>query len=290
MRRISPLATVFLLVVTACGGSAATAAPPTSAPATTGPAATDTPAATDAPASPVQPSAETPSEAPASMTPGTIAYRVANLTAGPVDVYVRTQGLVQALPAATGLAPGTVTDGLFPPDPGNVVVLPAGGTDPTCVSGCTFLAESSTTFGEGDRRLLVLRDGGATEYWENPAPASVGTSSNALPPADPAQALLIAEAQGVTDGSFGMRVAYTGKTGCQLDAAGSASLLGGTVVATYPMDPAGAEVVVHNGSDQDCSAASVGGPFPVTGAMGSRTFLLLWGAMGAMKGLAVPLP
>jgi hypothetical protein len=47
---------------------------------------------------------------------------------------------------------------------------------------------------------------------------------------------------------------------------------------------------VHNGSDQDCSGASVGGPFPVTGASGSRTFLLLWGAMGAMQGLAVPLP
>lgn len=34
----------------------------------------------------------------------------------------------------------------------------------------------------------------------------------------------------------------------------------------------------------------MGGPFPVTGASGSRTFLLLWGAMGAMQGLAVPLP
>jgi len=284
MRRIAPLALVFLLAVTACGGSATTAVPPTALPAT------NQPSATDAPASPTQPSVETPTEAPSSMTPGAIAYRVANLTAGPVDVYVRTQGLVQALPAATGVEPGAVTDDLFPPDPGSVVVLPAGGTDPTCVSGCTFLAESSTTFGDGDRRLLVVRGDGATEYWENPAPASVGTSSNALPPADPAQALLIAEAQGVTDGSFGMRVAYTGKAGCQLDAAGNASLLGGTVVATYPMDPAGAEVVVHNGSDQDCSAAPVGGPFPVTGAMGSRTFLLLWGAMGAMQGLAVPLP
>jgi hypothetical protein len=284
MRRIAPLALVCLLAVTACGGSAATVAPPAAAPATTGPAATD------APAAPTQPPAETPTDAPASMTPGAIAYRVANLTAGPVDVYVRTQGLVQALPAATGVAPGALTDDLFPPDPGSVVVLPAGGTDPTCVSGCTFLAESSTAFGDGDRRLLVVRDDGATEYWENPAPASAGTSSNALPPADPAQALLIAEAQGVTDGSFGMRVAYAGAAGCQLDTAGIASLLGGTVVATYAMDPPGTDVVVHDSSDQDCSAAPVGGPFPVTGAIGSRTFLLLWGTLGAMQGLAVPLP
>jgi hypothetical protein len=58
---------------------------------------------------------------------------------------------------------------------------------------------------------------------------------------------------------------------------------------TYAMDPAGAAVTLHDNTDQDCSATPVGGPFPVTTTVGSRTFLLLWGVKGTMQGLAVPL-
>ena len=274
------------LAVAACGGSSATGATG----ATGAPEGTPEPAATEAP---VTASPEV-TEAAASLVPGSIAYRVVNLTAGPVDVYVRTQGVVHAFPAANALAPGAVTEDLFPPEPGEVVVLPSGGasgvTDPECVIDCTFPGESTTSFGDGDRRLLVVRDDGATEYWEHPAAASLGTAANALAPADPAQALLIAAAQGVTDEAFGLRVAYAGTAGCRADTTASAFLLGGTVVLTYAMDPAGVEVTLHDNKDRDCADAPVGGPFPVTGAAGSRTLLLLWGAKGAMQGLAVPLP
>jgi hypothetical protein len=280
-----------MLAVAACGGSSATGAPaatPAGTPAaiaTTAPAATETVETTEAPEA---------TEAPASLVPGSIAYRVVNLAASPVDVFVRTQGLVHAFPAAAALAPGAVTEDLFPPEPGGVVVLPSGGAsalkDATCVMDCTFLGESSTTAGEGDRRLLVVRSDGATEYWEHPSAASVGTAANALLPADPASALLIAEAQGVTDATFGLRVAVAGTAGCQADTSGNAFLLGGTVVLAYAMDPAGGQVTLHGNNDQECAEAPVGGPFPVTGTIGSRSLLLLWGTMGAMQGLVVPLP
>jgi hypothetical protein len=280
------------LALAACGGSSGSSVSggteATTPTATTAPAVTEA-AITEPPAT----ATPEPTTEAASMAPGSVAYRVANLTSAAVDVYVRTQGVVHAFPAAGAVAPGSVTDDLLPPEPGEVVVLPSGAsgpTDPACVIDCAFLAESSTNFGEGDRRLLVVRDDGATEYWEHPDPASVGTTANALPPADPARALLIAEAQGVTDATFGLRVAYAGVPGCQADTTASSFLLGGTVVMTYPMDPAGANVTLHGNNDKDCSAAAVGGPFPVTGAVGSRTLLLLWGTMGAMQGLATPLP
>ena len=232
-RRVWILGLTFALA--ACGGSGGTGAP--TPPATTAPAVTEAPASTSPAVTEAPAVTPAPTEETASMTPGSTAYRVANLTGAPVDVYVRTQGAVHAFPAASAVAPGSVTEDLFPPEPGSVVVLPSGAsgpTDPACVVDCTFLGESSTNFGEGDRRLLVVRDDGATEYWEHPDAASVGTTANALTPADPAKALLIAEAQGVTDGSFGMRVAYAGAPGCQGDTTASSILLGGTVVMTYP--------------------------------------------------------
>ena len=98
------------------------------------------------------------------------------------------------------------------------------------------------------------------------------------------------EAQGVSDATFGLRPAWVGEPGCRKDVTAGSFLLGGTVLLTYAMDPAGVRVTLHDSSDRDCSAAAVGGPFPVQGAVGSRTLLLLWGAKGAMQGLAVPLP
>ncbi|MEI7744927.1 MAG: hypothetical protein WCK58_14410, partial [Chloroflexota bacterium] len=138
---------VLPLLMAACGGSAATPAT-TTAPATVAPPT-------------VAPASEAPAtEAPASIAPGTIAYRVVNASSGPVDVYIRTQGLVTAAPAAMAVAPGAVTLDFFPPEPGTVVVLKAGSGDPTCVSGCSFLGESSTNAGEGDRRILVVGSDG----------------------------------------------------------------------------------------------------------------------------------
>jgi hypothetical protein len=280
-RTALPVALLLALSATACGGTAATPAP-----AATSGARTGAPVITEAPAEPT-PAA---TEAPASIAPGTIAYRVVNLTVAPVDAWVRTQGLVTAAPGVAGLAPGAVSDDLFPPEPGTVVILPAGEGDPTCVMDCAFLGESSTTFGEGDRRILVVTADGVTEYWERATAASIGATSNALIPADPARAILVTEAAAVTDGQFGLRIAVEGVDGCLPDTNGAAALVGGTLLGAFPVDPAGATITVHDSSDGSCADAPVGGPFPVSVTQGGRTFLLLWGAMGSMQGVAVPLP
>lgn len=288
------LAVALAAGVAACGGSgsgsdgtgavAPTEAAATEAAATPDAASTDVPAATASPATPA------PTEA-AALIPGAIGYRIVNGTGAPVDVHVRSQGLVQAEAGALGLAPGAVSDALFPPDPGAVVVLPAGEGDPTCVTDCAFLAESSTTFGEGDLRVLVVRDGGsATEFWANPNASSVGAMANALAPADPATGLAIIDAGGMADASFGLNVGIDGVEGCVGDAAGSGMLLGGTSVLAYPVPAQGGALSVYPASDTACTGPVAGGPFtlgPV--APGARTFLVLWGASGAAQGAAIPL-
>ncbi|MFN8631781.1 MAG: hypothetical protein U0838_16135 [Chloroflexota bacterium] len=174
------------LLVAACGGQAASTAP---SPART-PATPSTPAESTVPT-------VAPPSAAASLAAGTIGYRVVNEGTAPVDVYVRSQGEVHTALAAGALAAGAVSDEVFPPAPGEVVVLPAGGGDPTCVSGCAFVAQASTNSGEGNHRILVARGDTSVELWADPTPASVGKVANALRPSDPAMAMAIVEAGGV---------------------------------------------------------------------------------------------
>ena len=288
MRRIVPPGAFLLvaLVMAACGGAAATPAAGTpTTPAASGPA-TSAPSVTTAPPEPTP----SPTIEAATVAPGSIAYRVVNLTDAPMDAWLRTDGLVTAAAGVLGLAPGEVSGDLFPPEAGGLVVLPAGSGDPTCVSDCPFLGETSAAFGDGDRRILVVGTDGATEYWEHPSAATLGTTSNALIPADPARAILVVEAQNVTDGGFGLRLAIDGAADCLPDVAGEAPLVGGTALGAFPVDPAGAPVTIHDGSDGFCANEAVGGPFPVSVVQGGRTLLLLWGSKGSMQGVAVPLP
>ncbi len=282
MRRMSLAAAALTIVVGACGGSGATTGP------TTGPTAGPT-AAPLVTASQHATSSPTPSAEP-SLAPGAIRYRVVNLSEAVLDVYVRTQGIVTAFPVAAGVAPGTVTGDFFPPEPGRVVVVRAGDEDPTCVVDCTFLAESSTGFGEGNQRTIVVRKDGATEFWEHPEAASIGKMANTISPADPAQAVMFVVAQGVAGATFGLQIAYQGVPGCQVNNDAPNLLIGGTQVVRFALEPAGVEATLHGNNDRDCSAAAVGEPFKVVGAPGSRTFLFLWGAVDAMKGLVVPIP
>ena len=286
MRRMSLAAAALTIVVGACGGSGATTGPTAGAAtsATTVPTAT----ALVTPSQPATPS-PTPSAAP-SLSPGAIRYRVVNLSEAVVDVHVRTQGIVTAFPVATGVVPGTVTGDFFPPEPGGVVVVRTGDMDPTCVVDCTFLAESSTGFGDGDQRTIVVREDGATEFWEHPEATSIGKMANAIGPADPARADMFVVAQGVSGADFGLQLAYVGAPGCQVNYDAPDILIGGTQVVRFALEPAGVEATLHGNNDRDCSGAAVGGPFRVAGAPGSRTFLFLWGAVDAMKGLIVPIP
>ncbi len=276
MRR--PVLGIAMAVALAACGGAATSPIPTAVPA---PSRAATAAATA--------TASTPAPA-ASLAVGSIKYRVVNLTSSAVDVYVRSQGLMVAAPAAVGVAAGSVSATLAPPEPGTVVVLKAGGTNPTCVSACGFLAESSTNAGEGTQRTLVVRSDGATEYWEIPKAASVGTVGNALRPADPTRPLLLVIAQAVTDAQFGLQLAYPGTAGCQKNVDASNLLIGGTNVAVFVPKAGGTSVTLHASTDKDCSGTPVGGPYAATVAAGARAYLFLSGSSGSMKGLVVQVP
>jgi hypothetical protein len=265
---------VAAILVAGCGGTLESRAPVATPSATTTPTEAPTAAPTAA----------------ASLVAGSIGYRVVNETNAPIDIYVRSQGVVRASLAKAALGPVEVTAELFPPEPGEIVILPAGAGDPTCVISCDFAAEASTNGGEGSHRIILVRGADSSEFWADPKPASVGTYANALRPADATQPLVIIEAGGVTDGKFGLRVSW-GAGGC-VEALGAAGLmLGGTNVLAYGMDPAGGALALHAGSDTDCSKAPLAAPITVAAAAkGSRTFVLAWGAAGAVKAVTLPLP
>lgn len=232
-------------------------------------------------------------EVPASLAPGAIQFRVVNLyrdasgAEAPVDVYARTQGLVQAVMLQTALAYGEATDYFAPPDPGSVVVTTAGAGDPTCVGSCPhFLVESSTTFGEGDARTIIVYDAGSLELWHNPEPGSVGTTGNALAPADVSAALMFVVGVAVKEADFGLRLGFAGQAGCQVNRTSGGVLVGGNQVAVFDFDGA-AEVLLYDTRDAECTGEPVGGPFAVSGANGSRTLLLLHGQPNEMAGLVL---
>ena len=231
--------------------------------------------------------------APASLTPGGIEFRVVNLyrdasgSPAAVDVYVRTQGLVQASSITAGLPYGATTDYFSPPEPGTVVVTTAGAGDPTCVSSCAhFIVESSTTFGEGDARTIILYGGGSLELWHNPEPGSVGTTGNALAPADPSAALLFVVGVALQDADFGLRLGFDGVAGCQVNRTSEGILVGGNQIAVFAF-PQSADVLLYDNRDADCAQEPVGGPFEVSGSMGSRTMLVLVGGPNEMEGLVL---
>jgi hypothetical protein len=266
------------VLVAACGSSPSSTTPPSGAPqATASPAAT----ATAAPA--------------ASLPAGTIQFRVVNLrhdatgAAAPVDVYVRTQGLVQAAPVQMNVEYGGATDYFAPPDPGTVVVTTAAAGDPTCVASCPhFISESSTNFGEGDARTIVLYDEGALELWHNPDPASVGTTGNALLPADPQTALLLVVGVALTNADFGLRLGFDGVAGCQVNRTSESILVGGNQVAVFAFEGTSVDALLYANNDYECTGDPAGGPFAVSGAVSTRTLVLLNGEPGAMDAIVLP--
>lgn len=279
-------ASALLLVVVGCGEATGPTIEPTGSPIPTGqatgqPTGQPTSGPTDAPTA-SQPSGD--------FTPGSVPYRVVNLAAEPVDVYVRTQGLVEAWLVEEGLATGEVLDYVSPPDPGTLVITAAGAGDPTCVGTCPdFLASIGNTSGFSSQSTVVIHPDGVTEYWEQPDPADVGQSANALRPADPASAMIFAIGRAVVGADFGLRVAFEGEAGCAVDIDESNLLVGGTSVLAYTFDDEVA-VTVHDPADTTCAEEPLAGPFAVEGDAGSRTLLLLYGPVEQMEALALPIP
>jgi len=278
----------MVVIMVACSsGADPTTAPTAATIAPTAAATAATAAQTAAPSA--QPTSGGAIGGPGDYTPGPVSYRVVNAGGKPVDVYVRTQGLVQAYRITEGLAPGQATEYVAPPDPGTLVVTTAGAGNPTCVATCPhILGTWSTTAGVSDQHTVILSDRDATDLWEHPRAADAGQFANAIPPADPAAATFYAIGGPVSGAEFGLRLAYTGKTGCQEDATKSALLIGGTSIIAFVHPGDSAQVTIHDSADRDCSAPPVGGPFAVTGAAGSRTYLILTGSKGSMKAIVLP--
>lgn len=272
---------LLVLLGAACGvATGPTVDPRDTFPGSSPPANTATAPAVDA----------TPSQPAADFVPGSVPYRVVNLAGAPVDVYVRSQRLVQAWLVEEALATGEVLDYVSPPDPGTLLITAAGAGDPTCVGTCPhFLASIGNTSGISTQSTVVVQPEGVTEYWEHPEPDDVGQSANALRPADPSTALFFAIGRAVEGADFGLRIAYAGDEGCAVDVDQSNLLVGGTSVLVYAFDGE-TEVTVHDPADSDCLDAPLGGPFPVEGEPGSRTLLLLYGSVEEMNALTLPIP
>lgn len=221
--------------------------------------------------------------------PGDVSFRTVNLLTEPVDVYVRTTGLVEAFPVESGVAPGTITEFAAPPADGSYIVTTVGAGDPTCVSGCDhFITDSSVQFGEGPYRTVVLYDDesrgpSALELWEQGGDPTV--SSNAMDEPVPGVALAVVTAVAVGDADFGLFVS-TGD-GCLDNLENSDIRIGGN--QTVPFDFTNVnEYTVHGSQDTDCVDEPVGGPFLFDPLLADRSHVFFFGVPGDMEMLTVP--
>lgn len=231
-------------------------------------------------------------DATADYEPGAEIFRVVNSTTDPVDVYVRTTGLVKAYEIQPGLAPGEITEFFAPPQDGSVIVTAAGAGDPTCVSSCDhFIADTFVWDDTGDTFTILLHDADgepeAYVLWEETGANT--TSANAMVAADPASGQFVAIAVDVAEADFGMRLGVSGVDGCLEPVNLSGGILvGGNQTPAYAYDGGSAEVFLYDNRDQECSGDPVGGPFAVTGGPGTRTFLFLTGTPGDLDAIIVP--
>lgn len=221
---------------------------------------------------------------------GDITYRVVNLLDEPVDLYVRTDGFVEAFFVEAAVAPGAVTDFYAPPVDGRFVVTEAGAGDATCVIDCPhFIAELSSFADSGPVHTVVLyqEDGqrSAFDLWELPTPAAAG-NANAMIASDATTALVVVTAIAVTGADFGLRLGIEGTTGCIENTNLANVLIGGNQTPAFAYSGV-ADLLLFDNQDRECSGEPVGGPFTVSGDVGSRTHVILTGSPGAMDAVIV---
>lgn len=228
--------------------------------------------------------------------PGAIEFRAINLLAEPVDVYVRTTGLVEAFPIVEGLVPGEMTEYVAPPEGGNFLVTTAGAGDPTCVASCDHFITRLSAFPEdGPSHLVVLYEDefsgpSAYDIWEQAPSDRIGTTTNALPQAQSSTSMAIVLAVAATDIDFGLRTSTDVADGCldSLNLDGNI-LVGGNQTPAFAFDGA-STVSFYDNQDQECAGEVVGGPFDFTGAPGTRILMVLTGPRDALEAIQIELP
>lgn len=97
-----------------------------------------------------------------------------------------------------------------------------------------MLRTSSTNFGDGNERTLIVYDDGTLELWHEPDADSVGQIGNALAPADPSTAYVVAV--GLQDADFGLRLGFAGEEGYQVNRTSGNVLVGGSQVVVFSFD------------------------------------------------------
>ena len=275
-RRVTTTLAASLLLFAACGGSDdATSEPdPTDGVGTTEATGDGTTGGTDDIAVDATTDATTDTGDGTEYEAGDVEYRVVNVLDEPVDIYVRTTGLVEAFTIAEGVGPGEVTDFVAPPPDGVFLVTEAGAGDPTCVSGCDhFIAELSGLDDQGPLHTVVLYEDefngpSAFDLWEQPAADAEG-NANAMAPADPASGVVVVTAVAVTDADFGLRLAVAGSAGCIDPFNLENVLVGGNQTPAFTYDGDSVEWVLHDNTDRECVDEPVGGPFVVDGGPGT---------------------
>jgi hypothetical protein len=292
--RTSTALVASLLLIAACGGSDDSSGSGTTD--ATGTTATTTGTTMDDADNEVTATTVDADADPASgdFEPGDVEFRVINVLDEPVDIYVRTSGLVEAFTIAEGVAPGQVTDFVAPPADGVFLVTEAGAGDATCVSGCDhFIAELSVVDDAGPWHTLVLYDdefngASAFDLWEQPEPTSEG-NANAMPPVDPARGVVVVTAIALTDADFGLRPAIVGTSGCLEPFNLDNVLVGGNQTPAFTYDGSSVEFVLHSNDDRECIEEPVGGPFTIDGGAGTRRHLILTGSPNDMEAIVVPM-
>lgn len=225
-------------------------------------------------------------------TPGDVQYRAVNLLDEPVDLYVRTQGFVEAFLVQPGLAPGAVSELHAPPVDGTFLVVEAGAGDATCVATCPhFIANLSVFAADGPTHTVVLYGSGdqrgSFDLWESAAGGS--GNANEMVPADPSTGLVVVTAIALTDADFGLRLGIEGVTGCQLPTNLTNVLVGGNQTPAFAYSGNEASILLYDNQDRECTGAPVGGPFTVAGGAGTRNHLILFGSPGAMEAVILPM-
>lgn len=227
--------------------------------------------------------------------PGPIGFRAVNLLDQPVDLYVRTTGLVEGFPVEMSVGPGAVTGYANPPAEGKYIVTVEGGGDPTCVVDCDhFIAELSGAFGEGAERTVILYDdpfdGPRAFELSNTADSveSAATSSNLLRPADPSTGIVFPVGIALDDDVFGFQVGFVGVDGCVEAPDNPSILVGGNQTPWFPYPGDAAELLFFEISDQECTDP-VSAPIPIAGGPGTRTLVVLSGAPPALESVVLPL-
>lgn len=232
-----------------------------------------------------------PAEAELGYEPGAQRFRLLNVSGQDLDLVTRSSnGTVVAYVVRAGVPSGAATDYVGAPDPGSVVAASAGAEELTCVSTCEhFRHRQNTSFIHDDQVTILVGPTGSIELWEHQEMPSAGFYNTSIPATDPAVGTILVIAGPVTGSDIGFRLAVEGTPGCFEDPMQPGALAGTYLAIAVPV-PDPAALTVHDPADADCAAEPVGGPFPVEGAPGSRTYLVLEGAPGAMTGLLVPIP